>query len=684
MNGPAVSGAQSYPELCVAAKNEERRIAGLRKREGYRKTRSGSHPSTTDSHGDKKNQPPTKGSSPSTIRCHNCHKTGHIARDCRAKTESRGPTTPVDRSRHPQTRRVGTGTGENPRTDVESPLDLLYSSSDGETDQGVRRIQVADKGSQPKCARVLVQGVPAIGIIDSGADITIIGGELFKKVAVGAKLKKRDFKKPDKVPRTYSRQSFTLDGRMDLTIEFDDKVLTTPVYVKMDAFDQLLLSEGVCRQLGMVTYHPQVEIWRDRKKMNPPEDEKAIVPMVRVRLVESLHLPTYHGLVVPVDLVSKDFDPTQLYCLEAGTIGSSLSVEDTLVCPDPNGRAFIAVANSTGYSEAMEKGTEIGVATPVHVVEPDHTLDPASVNTVYTVEQSVERKAQLAECIDIESPEVTGSEGRQELLDVITDFHEAFSLSSTDRGETDLVEFQIDTGDARPKKLPIRRMPFAVREEVAQQVQHMLDVGVISPSKSPWSSPVVLVRKRDGSHRFCIDYRELNSVTKMDTFPLPRIDDMLDQLGQCRYFSTLDLAAGFWQIRIHRESAEKTAFSTPQGLFEFRVMPFGLTNAPAVFQRLIQQVISGLNPAQGPEFVAAYIDDIIVFSATLEDHVAHLKIVLKQIIQMGLKLKPSKCHFVRKEVEYLGHLITPEGLKVNPRLVTAVKEFPVPEDLRGV
>ena len=285
---------------------------------------------------------------------------------------------------------------------------------------------------------------------------------MFKKVAAGAKLKKRDFKKPDKVPRTYSRQSFTLDGRMDLTIEFDDKVLTIPVYVKMDAFDQLLLS-GVCRQLGMVTYHPQVEIWRDRKKMNPPEDEKTIVPMVRVRLVESLHLPSYHGLVVPVDLVSKDFDPTQLYCLEAGTIGSSLSVEDTLVCPDPNGRAFIAVTNSTGYSEAMENGTEIGVATPIHVVEPDHTLDPASVNTVYTVEQSVECKAQLAECIDIESPEVTGSEGRQELLDVITDFHEAFSLSSTDRGETDLVEFQIDTGDAQPKKLPIRRMPFAVR-----------------------------------------------------------------------------------------------------------------------------------------------------------------------------------------------------------------------------
>ena len=150
-------------------------------------------------------------------------------------------------------------------------------------------------------------------------------------------------------------------------------------------------------------------------------------------------------------------------------------------------------------------------------------------------------------------------------------------------------------------------MPFAVRQEVATQLKKMQKNGVIQPSKSPWASPVVLVRKRDGSHRFCVDYRGLNAVTKADTFPLPRIEDLLDQLGNSKYFSTLDLASGFWQIRVHPQSQEKTAFVTPQGLFEFRVMPFGLTNAPGVFQRLMEQVLRGINPESGPDFVSAYI-----------------------------------------------------------------------------
>ena len=135
--------------------------------------------------------------------------------------------------------------------------------------------------------------------------------------------------------------------------------------------------------------------------------------------------------------------------------------------------------------------------------------------------------------------------------------------------------------------MPARRMPFAVRQEVARQLKNMQQAGVIQPSSSPWASPVVMVGKKDGTHRFRIDYRDLHAVTVPETFPLPRIDDLLDQLGQSRFFSMLDLASGYWQIRVHPDSREKTVFVTPQGLFEFRVMPFGLMNAPFVFQRLM-------------------------------------------------------------------------------------------------
>ena len=212
----------------------------------------------------------------------------------------------------------------------------------------------------------------------------------------------------------------------------------------------------------------------------------------------------------------------------------------------------------------------------------------------------------------------------------------------------------------------------------------MQNLGVVRPSSSPWASPIVLVKKKDGSLRFCIDYRELNSVTKADMFPLPRIDDLLDQLGESRFFSTLDLASGYWQVQVHQDSVEKTAFVTHQGLYEFQVMPFGLKNAPVVFQRLMQQVLRGLNPEEGLPIVSVYLDDVLVFSRTFEDHVTHLKLVIERLQDAGLKLKPSKCHFICQSVEYLGHLITPDGIRPNPQRVSAVSSFPAPTSVHEV
>ena len=273
-------------------------------------------------------------------------------------------------------------------------------------------------------------------------------------------------------------------------------------------------------------------------------------------------------------------------------------------------------------------------------------------------------------------------EHKRQLFTLLKEYHNIFSLEDGERGETDLVVLHIDTADTPPSRQRARRMPFAVRKEVAKQLKMMQKLDVIQPSCSPWASPVVLVRKKDGSHRFCVDYRELNSVTRLDSYPLPRIDDLLDQLDQAHYFTTLDLASGYWQIRVHRDSVPKTAFTTPHGLFEFRVMPFGLTNAPSVFQRLMQTVLAGLNPIDGPSFVSVYIDDVLVYSRTMEEHLVHLRNVLERLQKAGLKLKPNKCHFVQKEVEYLGHLLTPHGLSTNSRLVTAVKEFPVPLNVK--
>ena len=572
-----------------------------------------------------------------------------------------------------------------------NPYDLLFSS-ESEDEQDVKQIRVMDHGSQSKLARVIVQGVPADGLIDTGADITIMGRELFARVAAVAKLRKKNFRKPDKVPRTYDRKTFHLDGCMDMDISFDGKTMSTVVYVKMDAYDQLLLSEGVCRQLGIVSYHSSVDSGKSTKKSTEGKssEEVAVVPTIRVNLVKSLRLPANQGAVVSVELTGccHQHAPSLLVQnqehIERET---GLRVEDAIVTVSESGVAQIVVRNCSGFTQSVAGGECLAMAEVAEILTvPELTGSDAGPTGTCSVNRTTalsdeSRKTKLLDVLEL--PDLPPTD-RKILCEFLADHHNVFSLEEGERGETDLVRMAIDTYDASPRKQAPRRMPYTVRQEVAKQLKAMQQSGVIQPSCSPWSSPVVMVRKKDGSHRFCVDYRGLNSVTKADTFPLPRIDDLLDQLGKAKYFSTLDLASGFWQIRMEPSSQEKTAFATPHGLYEFRVMPFGLTNAPAVFQRLIQQVLSGLNPEDGNDFVTAYIDDILIFSPTLHEHLEHLRKVIERLQDVNLKLKPTKCKFVRGGVDYLGHVITATGLKTNPRLTDAVQEFPRPGNVHDV
>ena len=200
---------------------------------------------------------------------------------------------------------------------------------------------------------------------------------------------------------------------------------------------------------------------------------------------------------------------------------------------------------------------------------------------------------------------------------------------------------------------------------------------MIKPSISSWSSPVVVVEKKNGKLHLCVDYRKLNNVTKKDNYPLLRIDDMLETLSGSQWFSSLDLASGFWQVELDKASKEKTAFITKYGTFEFEIMPFGLCNAPSTFQRLMDRVLDGILW----NFVIVYVDDINIGSKSFGEHLNHLKQVFERFRQNGLKLSPEKCFFFNTKLPFLGHIIGREGIQTDPEKLKVIKNFPIPEDL---
>lgn len=271
------------------------------------------------------------------------------------------------------------------------------------------------------------------------------------------------------------------------------------------------------------------------------------------------------------------------------------------------------------------------------------------------------------------------SEEKDHLTNLITTHSYRFQLPFDRLEHTSAAQHTIPTLNEMPIHTKQYRFPPVHKEEINRQVNTLLDDDIIEYSSSPYSSPVWIVPKKPDSAgnkrwRMVIDYRNLNEKTIGDAYPLPNITDILDQLGNAKYFSVLDLASGFHQIPMDPKDAPKTAFSTPYGHYQFKRMPFGLKNAPATFQRLMDNVLSGL---QGNELFV-YMDDIVVYAKSLQEHANKFERLMKRLKAANLKLQPDKCEFLRKEVAYLGHTISADGVRPDPNKIKAITEFPVP------
>ena len=263
---------------------------------------------------------------------------------------------------------------------------------------------------------------------------------------------------------------------------------------------------------------------------------------------------------------------------------------------------------------------------------------------------------------------------------LLIEYQDIFSQDEYDIGFTSLVEHAIDTGDARPIKQAPRKVPLAFRNDEAKAILQLLSQGLVRPSTSPWASPIVLVRKKSGETRTCVDYRKVNEVTVKDAYPLPRTQDCFDAVAGASHFSTLDFTCAYHQVGIKSEDIPKTAFCSKYGLFEWLKMPFGLTNSPATFQRLMEIVLKGLQWST----CLVYLDDVIIFGSTFNQALSRLRSVFDRIKMAGFKLKAPKCELLAEEVSFLGHILSKEGIKPNEANIEKIVNWAVPKNLKDV
>ena len=517
----------------------------------------------------------------------------------------------------------------------------------------------------------VVEGVEVEMLVDSGSDVTLVDSRFYHSIPA--------YTKPRLVPstcslNTASGSAMSPEGEAKFQIKLDNQTWCYPVIVSKLGSTKVIigndfLTDNECLidlRLGLLRIEDEKVLMRR---------ERTAEFCCRVRLAEPVEIPPSHEVRLPgiIDKASEDCNiskqglvqPIESLMEETGLfMGTSLVDTSKTLVP-------VTLLNLGDKMKQLPRGMTIGVVEQVEettVVGEDRGTPTAETQLQ---ESNVKH---LADMLNRMGSSLSSEQARR-VKEVVAVYSDVFASPDGELGHTTLVQHTIDTGDNHPIKQPPRRLPVAQREIADKEVEKMLLKGFIEPSDSPWASPIVLVAKKDGSTRFCIDYRRLNDVTRKDSFPLPRIDETIESLAGAEWFSTLDLVSGYWQVSVAHGDREKTAFVTRKGLFQWKVMPFGLANAPATFSRLMEMVLRGINW----ERCLVYLDDIIVFGRSFDQALTNLVQVFECLRQAGLRLKPSKCSLFQNSVKFLGHVVSKDGVACDPEKIDCVRDWETPK-----
>ena len=484
-----------------------------------------------------------------------------------------------------------------------------------------------------------------------------------KLISKGTKIVTKQLEKPCEIIMGNQGTSFVTQTAI-LSLKINDGLFCIQALIlNMLPFEVVLGMNFLQKYKAIINFDLcKINLIPNENRSNPIDAEKCVE--TQGLLNHDCELPPGCETIVEI----KSTDPN----LTTALVQNSLMLSERLMVFVAKGliqlkgnKSLVIISNLGRKHISLPKETIIGTLTPADTQDfIDCTAQAMPTNyskyKLFSMTKSKDTK-QLPQGLDLNDTNCDENELKQ-LKQLISKYKDCFSSTPKSPKPAIGITHTIDTGNSKPiNSAPYRASP-AQRKVIESQIEDMLNNNIIEPSKSPWASLIVLVDKKDGSIRFCVDYRKLNTVTKRDVYPLPRIDDCLNAIGGNKYFSTFDLAAGYWQILMNKEDKEKTAFISHHGLYQFNVMSFGLKNAPATFQRFMDNCFAGLKWRT----LLVYLDDIFVFSSNFKQHLKDLEEVFKRVKENCLSFKASICFLCKPELNYLGHVISKEGIQPDP------------------
>ena len=582
----------------------------------------------------------------------------------------RPPVTSMDTSNQSPDSTDRAATAHNTDETVNTEAMDHNQDTDSETDEALdtdKTLTIFQLGSAPMLRLNLqVNTRNTIAVVDTGAEVTIISDRVYQSLEPQPPVKRRA-----------TMHGAGREMRMDtfvtgpVNIKIGKRIYSSDVYVAPIDDDMLL---------GLDFLHKHCVILDCRKDVFFINGEALPVHHGKANQVPTVaRVMIQHRTVIPpnsavhvngiLDQKLQDYvvEPADDIPVMMPRCMYSEQLNPRLCLVNPSDRYF-----------TIRKSTVVGEAVRADIAEPMQD-NPTHVAQQTVQEQKDTLPEQLEALYDKSGTDLHELQ-KEKLRSLMHDFQDIFARDEFDLGQFTDIEHSIDTGTASPIKQRMRRTPMVFAQEEESHLKTMLEAGIIEPSISEWASPPVLIRKRDGKVRWCIDYRKLNAVTKKDVYPLPLIEECIDTLSGNEWYSKLDANSAYYQIKVKDSDKDKTAFITKYGLFQFTRMSFGLCNAPSTYARVMNLVLRGLTW----NIVLAFLDDILVMGKSFDDHLSNLRTVFERFRQHGLKLKPRKCELFQTEVEFLGRKIDKTGMAIGDEYVKTVKDWPTPRTTKEV